>query len=348
MLLKDSGRVIRAGGWKSVLSVLGRLLGRLLVRGLVIGAVGMSASVSAAQPLRIALPLQPTASLLIVALEKGFIAAQGVAVEVQEYPSGKAALLDGLLRGRADMAQMADVPAAFAMFLHPDFRLIATVNLSENTNRIVANRASGIGAPIDLLGKRVATQKASAVHYFLHLVMLRHRISKDAITAIYMPGAELPKALAEGEIDAFAMREPYVSEAQQLLGGNALVMEEPGLYPQFEVLAASESALRDSEVAIEGLLRGLRAAQEWVAKHPDETVDIVSRRLGADPQKVSVVLQASIQRIALPQELLAALEDEMAWAVRAGLVEGKLPNVLRWLDSRPINNAVPGVATVME
>ena len=97
MLLKDSGRVIRAGGWKSVLSVLGRLLGRLLVRGLVIGAVGMSASVSAAQPLRIALPLQPTASLLIVALEKGFIAARSARRVIGREQAFRG---DGRARGR--------------------------------------------------------------------------------------------------------------------------------------------------------------------------------------------------------------------------------------------------------
>lgn len=36
--------------------------------------------------------------------------------------------------------------------------------------------------------------------------------------------------LANGEIDAFSHREPFISEAKKRLGDNAIVFEIPGAY----------------------------------------------------------------------------------------------------------------------
>ncbi|MCI5211251.1 MAG: hypothetical protein D3910_21255, partial [Candidatus Electrothrix sp. ATG2] len=63
---------------------------------------------------RLALALQPSSGLIFVALEKGFFTQAGLHIKLIEYPSGKRALNEGLLTGRADIAVSADVPLAAA------------------------------------------------------------------------------------------------------------------------------------------------------------------------------------------------------------------------------------------
>jgi len=90
----------------------------------------------------------------------------------------------------------------------------------------------------------VATQRASAVHYFLHLFLLRHGMSEDDVDLSFMKAEELPGALSEGTIDAFSMREPFIGEAKRLMGEQAVVFSEPALYVKtFNLVAVKPAAV---------------------------------------------------------------------------------------------------------
>ena len=75
---------------------------------------------------------------------------------------------------------------------------------------------------------KIATQRLSAVHYFLHLFLLKHDIEDAELE--FLKAEELPQALADGKIDAFSMREPFISEAHGLVGNNGIVFRESGTY----------------------------------------------------------------------------------------------------------------------
>ena len=279
------------------------------------------------------LPLQPSSALLIIALEKGFFRNNGLTVTVRDYPSGKRALHEGLFTGEVDVAGTADFPVTIAGMKRKDFRIIASTFATDDVNSIIARRDAGIDEARDLQGKHVGTQKGSAVHYFLHLFLLKHGLSEKDVFLSYMKAEELPVALAQGRIDAFSMREPYIGQAKELLGGNSVVFSAPGLYEQQELLLIREETMRENPTLIRRILKSLLEAEAYIRENHEEVIAITAERLDTDRAFLGSLWPKFLFRLSLEQSLLIRLENEARWAIRVKLVESRdVPNYLKLIQ----------------
>lgn len=282
--------------------------------------------------LHLGLAIHPSSALIMIALHRDLFAEESLDVSMTAYPSGKRALLDGLYPEHVDIATSGDVPLAMAAFAHRPVKIIATTFGANNVNRIIARRSSGITQPRDLIGKRVATQRASAVHFFLHLFLLEYGISDTDISPSYLKAEELPEALANGSIDAFAMREPYISMARERLGDDAVVFDHPGVYHQFDGLVVSNEILRNNPRAVKKFLRALLKAERITAKDHTAAIKATAHFLDVSEAQTAAVLSASQLRIALDQEYLLLLENEARWAIRSAIVNTQsVPNYLNMI-----------------
>lgn len=321
----------------SVATIIGLFAGVLASR----SAVGDTA-------LRIGLSMQPSNALVMLALDHGLFSDEGLKVAVTKYSSGTLALNQGLFAGKADLTTASDVPLVLSRFRRQDFSIIATVFEVENQNRIVASANRGITRPADLEGKRIATQRASAVHFFLHLFLLQHDLTEDDIHLSFMRAGLLPEALARGEIDAFAMREPYISEARKLLGGNAKLFSEPGLYAQSEQLAVTNDYLERHPGNVKKVLRALIRAEQIVARNPASAHRTVARFLGTTAEQIAATWPEFAPHVALEQSLMTRMEEIGRWAIRQQLVESRLvPNFLELIRLGPLQTVRPRSITVV-
>ena len=278
---------------------------------------------------RLGLPLQPSSGLLIVALEKGFFKENGLKVIVREYPSGKRSLNEGLFQGEVDVVSTADFPVTIAAMHRKDFRIIASTFSANDVNSIIARKDAGIEKATDLKGKHIGTQKGSAVHYFLYLFLLEQGLSEEDVVVSFMKAEELPQALADGRIDAFSMREPYIGEAKELLGENAVLFSAPRLYEQQELLVVSAGIIRENSTLSHRILKSLFEAGEYINKNPEAVVPIIAKRLHATPGSLAPLWPEFQFRLSLNQSLLVSLEDQARWAIRDKLVEAAaVPNYL--------------------
>lgn len=187
-------------------TILGAPLSRLVL--LVILALALAAcdrsqdnqgspppAVHDAAPLPLGLALQPTSALAIVAARKGLFRDAGLAVEIREYPSGKLAL-QGMQAGDCDLATAAAVPVMISVFDRRDFTVLASLANAHDANRIVARGDRGIEAPKDLRGKHLATQRGSALHFFLHLLLAKYGIDPGEMTRFW-PELQLTVELSQ-------------------------------------------------------------------------------------------------------------------------------------------------------
>jgi len=141
---------------------------------------------------------------LVVAEKQGFFAEQGLTVTGREFIMGKEAL-EGMFKGECDLATAAEPPVVEYAQQRDDFRLLAALQNSENLNRIVARADRGIAAPNDLRGKRIATTKGTAPHYFLELFLEKHGLKSKDVAIVFMKSDELLGALTSGQVDAVSM-----------------------------------------------------------------------------------------------------------------------------------------------
>ena len=295
-----------------------------------------------AEPLLLGLALQPASALAMIALERGFFAAEGLAVEVESYPSGKRALREGLLSGRVEVAAAADIPFVVATLERHPIRAVGTLFAADNVNRIVARRDLGVNEPADLAGRRVATQRGSAVHFFLHRFLLNQGIDEASVEHRFMRAEELPPALASGEIHAFSMREPYVSTARDLLGNRAVVFDAPGLYHQREILVASDALVHERPQVVTQLLRALVRAERYAIQEPADAIAITAAYLGVDRRRIEALWPTVQLRVTLDQSLLTLLESEAQWVVESGTVTNReLPDFRTLLYRRALGEVDP-------
>jgi sulfonate transport system substrate-binding protein len=293
------------------------------------------------EPVSIALALEPMSALVIIAETEGFLRKEGLDVKVKEYASGRLAL-QGMLKGQAEFATVADSPIVVSSFEREDFKVLATIASSDNEPKIVARRDRGIAKPTDLAGKRIGTQKGSAVHFFLYHFLLKHGLRGVRTTVVFLEPAELPSALARGEIDAFSMREPLVGEAQRLLGDNAILFEEKGLYLKTFNLVAVEDAVKNRTSVVNKILHSLIRAEEYTRQHPEQARRKVANRLQISEAVLSREWNELWLRVSLEQSLLLNLEDQARWAVSEGLVKGKkMPNFLNIIFIDPLHTIRP-------
>ncbi len=302
---------------------------------------------SAAEPMGIGISTQPSAALLQIAAERGLLAAEGIDARISRYPSGKRAMLEGLFTGAADVVSTADTPVVANAFDRQDFAVIAAIFQANDVNSIIARRDAGIAAPADLRGKTIGTQQASAVHYFLHLFVAKHRIPHDQLTVRFLKAEALPEALAAGEIDAFSMREPFIGQAQALLGDNAIVFKEPRLFPQYELLLVRRDYLQAHPDTVRALLRALEQAAGLMNADPAGMTALIARFIGGDSADVSAALRGWRPRLFLDQALLLGMEFEAQWIIDDGLTDQtRIPNLLRIIDPEPLAAVDPDAVTI--
>lgn len=265
---------------------------------------------------KLGLPLQASSALLIIALDKGFFAANRLAVTVREYPSGKRALDEGLFQGEVDLAGAADFPVAMAGLQRNDFRILASTLTSDDVNCIVARKNAGITQAADLRGKRIGVQQMSATHYFLNLFLLKHDLSTKDVTTVFYKAEQLPSVLADGSVDAISTREPFASQARQLLGDNAMIFSAPGQYVQFEPLLIARKTMEREPAIAPRILKALLQAEAYAQQDPGGARAIVEKHFHLEPSRLAAEWPALRLHLGLEQALLLRLEDEARWALQ--------------------------------
>ena len=261
------------------------------------------------------------AALAIIAAEKGYFHTQGVNVTVKSFIGGKQALINGLLKGDVDIVTAADVPIVFNSFNHHNFKIVATIGSSDNEPRIVARKDKGIFKVSDLKNKKIITKKAAAVHYFLN-VFLAHNglIEDDTELSFTKNGNEMVTLLAEGKVDAFSHREPFIGKAKELLGDNAVIFAIKGAYIKTFNLVVTDKLIGKKPDVIKRVLKALLQAERYVNKQPAAAIKLVAHFIGATEESIASVWGDLDLSVHLGRALVSSLKSEAQWVVSNQLV----------------------------
>jgi len=288
-------------------------------------------------------------ALVLAAKGEGLFEAEGLDVTIVPYPSGKLAM-NAALAGEVDLATVADMPIMANTFKRDDFRVLCSIGYTDNGAWIVGRRDRGINGPGDLVGKTIGTQQGSAVHFFLASFLLHHRIPADQVTIVFMPAVELPGALSDGTIDAFSMRNPFISQAKEVLGDKAIEIFEPHAYRQFFTLVIRKVVLDDDPTIAIDALTALVNAEALVHDHPEQAMQTVAQQLGPNrSDEVAGDWSKYTFEVALGQDLIRCLEDEARWAIEQGRTPTpNLPSFYDVIDSTAIQTVQPEAYSVMK
>lgn len=277
---------------------------------------------------------------MVVAEKQGFFSEQGLTVSVREFIMGKEAF-EAMLKGECDLATAAEPPVV-ENAAQGDFRILCSLQNSDNQNRIVARADRSIAKPEDLRGKRIGTTKGTSPHYFLELFLAKHGLKSKDIVLVFIKSDELLGALTSGQVDAVSMTNKVVSQAQEALQGNAVLLEDPGLYRNYYLLLATTNLLEKRPEAAVRFLRALVKAEKFIRQRPDEALALVLAGKRAPIGEIKHLLDIYQYQLTLDHALLMGLEDTARWTLQqTGDGQRTVPDFLNLIAAEPLRAVNP-------
>ena len=146
---------------------------------------------------------------------------------------------------------------------------------------LVARNGSGIATVADLTGKRIGFVKGSTAHFGLMMTLDQLGIRRDQVKLLDMTPAEQLISLANNEIDAAMVWEPWMQKMVHEANSRIIIMEgEMGIYMSLSVYAARRDWLRDNRETAVRFLRALLMANDVLQKDPEIGIKALARDMG--------------------------------------------------------------------
>jgi len=286
---------------------------------------------------------------ILVAEDQGYFARHGLDATVDLYETGAVAL-KALVQNRIDFATASEfgfVTESLDAGSGGNLRIIASLATSFS-EELIARKDRGILTLADLRGKRVGSQRNSALDFSLYRFLILQRIPPEAVSHVNLTYAQCLEAIVRGEIDATVLFDYQLYLAKKRLGSNLVSWPARSAQDYYWLLVGKKEGIETHPAVSERLLAALLEAQEYIRAHRGEAESLLVKRWGRDPQFLPVARVTSKLEIALEQALIVAMEDEADWLSRRDPA-GKTspPDYLHLISMDALNAVKPRANTIL-
>jgi NitT/TauT family transport system substrate-binding protein len=206
----------------------------------------------------------------------------GLRVELAEYPDPQS-IVHAYLRGELSLAQLTTVEAVDLCGRAPQRCPVVVLVLDESrgADQLAVHR--GIASIAALRGRTVAATYSTLGPYVLQRALERHGLSFSDVKLRNMPMAQMPSALASGEVQAAAFFPPFSDYAAR--DGQSRVLFDSRSIPGeiFDVLVAAPDFLQEHGELLPPLLRVWQEAHRVAKIEPREAVALMAKREQLSP-----------------------------------------------------------------
>ncbi|WP_017612385.1 ABC transporter substrate-binding protein [Nocardiopsis salina] len=244
-------------------------------------------------------------------------------IEWSTFTSGPP-LLEAMHADAVDIGQVGNTPPVFAAAADSSVRIVSAFDTTPDGTSVIVPTGSDIEEPADLQGASVAVARGSSAHGLLLGILDAEGLDFDDLDVNYVQPADALASFSEGEVDAWATWDPYVSQAGDQAEAEILVNAE-GHTNTFNFQVASEDALGDPvrEAAVEDYVERINSAVEWSREHPEEYAQVWAEHSGL-PAEITEL--AAERREPSPRPVDAALIEEQQVLADNFAEAGEIPS----------------------
>ncbi len=275
---------------------------------------------------------------VILADSLGLFDSEGLDVSVGVEGSA-VALMDGLTSGTYDLVSVPEYQAVAYSFGRNDYRIVAVLNRNQSRSMILDGRSVDRAAALS--GKRVGLAENSAAEYTLYRVLLFNGIDERSVSVVYYKPADLPQALASGEVDAIVAWEPFSSEAARALNGDAVIEDAHYGRDMYWLLVARADVAERKPEALSRFLVSLDRAIAGLNGNTDASLRLVANELSLSEESLHAEWDSYIFYLELPQSLLLAMEQEARWYAEYSGNATIVPDYLEFIDQSIMTRSLP-------
>ncbi|MFB7717788.1 ABC transporter substrate-binding protein [Nocardia sp. NPDC056100] len=243
-------------------------------------------------------------------------------------------ILEAINAGSVDLGGVGNAPPVFAAAAKSQIKIVASYSSGLQGQAILVPKDSTLKDPKDLRGKKIAVTKGSSAHQHLLAVLAKNGLTFADIEPQYLQPADALAALSTGRVDAWAVWDPYVAQAEHD-GNRALVTGEGYVRGDaFFVAGTKALANKASSAALKDLLIRIQRAHAWIKSNP-ETWAKQSADITGVPYDVTLVAvkRASYQHHPLDQATIAEEQAVADAFTDAKLIPSKV-NIADFVDTR--------------
>ncbi|MBL8186504.1 MAG: ABC transporter substrate-binding protein [Acidobacteria bacterium] len=271
----------------------------------------------------IGIQTSPAMALVMVAKDKQFFAQEGIDAELKEFTAGKFAL-QAFLGGSLDFAVAGEVPVTLSTLQGSQFRVLAqVVEKTISEVRVVARREDGVNDAATYFKKqkrKLATSFGGGPEFFTYNFLKRHGIAANEVEILSQQPQDMPAALVNGSVDAISIFDPFAFIAEKQMGDKGVTFADPDIYSELYVITVRQAMLDQNRATVDGLIRAMVKAQQFINDNPDQAKEIVIKYTKLDRDVVDGIWKNFVFAAALNQRLLDYQNQQAAWAKEKGTV----------------------------
>ncbi|WP_174567206.1 ABC transporter substrate-binding protein [Nocardia yamanashiensis] len=243
-------------------------------------------------------------------------------------------MLEAINAGSVDLGGVGNAPPVFAAAAKSQIKIVASYRVGLQGQGIVVPKDSAIKDPKDLRGKKIAVTKGSSAHYHLLSVLTKNGLTFADIQPQYLQPADALAALSTGRVDAWAVWDPYVSQAEH--DGNRVVVNGEGYVSGDNFYVAGTKTLENkaTAAAVRDLLTRIQRAHSWIKANPEAWAK-ESAAITGIPYDVTLtaVQRAQYQHHSLDDATIAG-EQQVADAFAAAELIPRKVDIKEFVDTR--------------
>jgi NitT/TauT family transport system substrate-binding protein len=259
-----------------------RALGLLLVT-----LLGWSSPAWAQTRMTIATGVDPVFSAYYVAQEAGLFKKHGLDVRINTGPSGSA-MVSFLVNGQIESAFGSEIAGVANHNLDPNVVMVAQAT---RLVRWIAVVGRNIDTLDQLKGKKVGVARGSGGEVFWLAMLDKLKLNAADYTVVNVEAPEMVAALERGNIDAYAVWEPWVTRGLAAVKNTKVLRDQEGILEQGVYIYMNRGWIQKNPAPAEAFMRALVEATEIINKDRQRAARDVSAFLKSlDPPLVEQLM----------------------------------------------------------
>jgi len=210
----------------------------------------------------IATGVDPVFSAYYVAQQEGLFKKHGLEVRINTGPSGSA-MVSFLINGQIESAFGSEIAGVANHNLDPNVVVVAQATRLVRWIAIVGRNIDSLD---QLKGKKLGVARGSGGEVFWLALVDKLKLNAADYTVVNVEAPEMVAALERGNIDAYAVWEPWVMRGLRAVKNTKVLKDQEGVLEQGVYIYMNLGWIKKNPEQAEGFMRALVEATDLINK----------------------------------------------------------------------------------
>lgn len=234
----------------------------------------------------------------------------GYKVKWVEFQDGSA-LVEALNTGSIDYGRTGDIPPITCQASGSDMVYVAAGNSKAEGSGILVPKNSDITSLADLKGKTIAFAKGSSSQYLVVKALQKAGLTLKDVKTVYLAPPEGRIALDKGNVDAWAVWDPFTASAE-INSSAKLLVNGKGLTTDRDFIIATRKFAQKHTDVTKALIEEVQNSMEWANKNHDKLITELMKALSMDKKTITLTVERRNYGVSAMTDSILQEQQEIA------------------------------------